>query len=383
MSKKYRRRGGFLGLKNRFTRDYSEAESGVWDMGDVSASNSAHPVGEVTFTGVGTSTFVIPDGVEYISGVCIGGGGGGMYYNASSSSDTYAMQGGGGGGLAWFNNLKVSEMEANNSASNPRQITIDVGAGGSQGAYSNGATVGGHSKIYWIGTGSSEQYIKAGGGGAGRYAQYIYGGSGSMSAGFRNKLLVDQQYIEWGLYSGGQSRYDSASGGTAYGPAGGGGAAGYRGNGGQGRHSNYTLGAGGYYGGGAGGGPAPHPDIDLHRSGGGGGAHVFGIFGKESYSSPGEYSGSHTLNIIPSQYSGAGSGGAGAYPGGAPSHIGSDISGGLYGGGGGGSSSVYFGQGGDGAQGIVRLMWGDGRKFPYSAQWNGNNDLRYSSPGNY
>ena len=383
MSRKHRKRGGFLGLKNRFTRDYSKAESGVWDMGDVSASNSEHPVGEITLTGVGTSTFVIPDGVEYISGVCIGGGGGGMYYNSSSSTHTYAMQGGGGGALAWFNNLKVSEIEANNSASNPRQITIDVGAGGSQGAYQFGTTAGGQSRIYWIGTGGSTQYISAGGGSAGRYGAPINGGTSSMSSGFRNQLLVDQQYIEWYLNSGGPVYYSYSSGGTLYGPSGGGGAGGYRGNGGQGRPSNYTLGAPGNYGGGAGGGPAPHPDMDLHRSGGGGGAHVFGIFGKDSISSSGEYSGSHSHNSVPSQYSGAGSGAAGAFPGGAPSHIGSDISGGLYGGGGGGSSSVYFGQGGDGAQGIVRLIWGDDRRFPYSAQYNPLNALRYTSPGNY
>lgn len=340
MSRKHRRRGGFLGGKSRDTREYKESESGVWTLGDAAIANSEHPVGGRLFSGVGTSTFVIPDGVEYISIVCIGGGGGGMYYNNSNESFTYAMQGGGGGGLAWANNIEVAKIVADNNDPNPRKITIEVGAGGSRGAYSVSSTAGGLSGVKI----NSSYVIYANGGAAGRYSAQVAGGYGFLSQYYLLNHPNAVSGVDYKINTGGGSHRFGSSG---YGPGGGGGAAGYTQNGGLGRSDAYSKGDNGNGGSGAGGGASDVPEMVDHISGGGGGVFPYG---------QGE-SGLADTN-------GMGGGGSGGHNGKAPTILNLNTAGGKYGGGGGGSSSVYFGQGGSGANGCVRIIWGDDREFP-------------------
>jgi hypothetical protein len=373
MGSRHKKRGGFLGGKSVESRDYKNNDSGVWTMGDVAISNSEHPVGERVFTGVGTSTFIIPDGVEYISGVMIGGGGGGLYYNNSSSSYTYAMNGGGGGGLLYFNNLRVSDLEASNTNTNPRKINITVGAGGSQGVYASGSSSGLNSGISWsISTSPYSTAMYAGGGGPGRYSAQVYGGVTSISSLIISMLLDPTIPTGYRGNQGGDSQFTQS---TGYGPSGGGGAAGYNSNGGKG-WGFFAKGEDGIGGAGAGGGPSDNRDYDDHRSGGGGGAGLYGLLQKQ-------YNASIVNATMLNRYHGGGAGGIYGQNGGVPSKTGSDISGGLYGGGGGGSSSVYFGPGGDGAQGAVRLIWGDSRSFPYNAAATNNDNIHYSVAGNY
>lgn len=364
MSRKHRRRGGFLGGKSRDTREYKESESGVWTLGDAAIANSEHPVGGRLFSGVGTSTFVIPDGVEYISIVCIGGGGGGMYWNSSSSTATYAMQGGGGGGLAWANNIEVAKIVENNTDPNPRKISIDVGAGGGRGMYSGSSTAGGRSRAYFNGGWATLLY--ANGGDAGRYNTQVQGGYGLVGTYYLLNHPNAVDGVDYKVNTGGGSHRFSSSG---YGPGGGGGAAGYTANGGLGRSDAYNLGDNGAGGGGAGGGASDVPDMVDHISGSGGGVFPYG---------QGE-SGLADLN-------GMGGGGSGGHNGKAPTILNINTAGGKYGGGGGGSSSVYFGQGGNGAQGCVRIIWGDGREFPnkkVDAYHSFGGEVTYSVAGNY
>ena len=367
MSKKHRRRGGFLGGKSRDTREYKESESGVWTLGDAALSNSEHPIGGKLFTGVGTSTFTIPDGVEYFSVVCIAGGGGGMYYSSSSTSYTYAMQGGAGGGLTWVNNIDVSKIVADNTAANPRTITVEVGAGGSRGAYPSGSTGGGISRITYN-NGSLIQIARAIGGSPGRYAVSIGGSYGSVQTSYitRPDGASPLNGIDYKNNAGGGSHHYSA---TGYGPGGGGGAGGYTVNGGWGRSDAYSQGDNGSGGAGAGGGASDVPEMVDHISGGGGGVFPYGK-GESGRADP----------------NGIGGGGSGGWNGIAPTIIGINTAGGKYGGGGGGSSSIYFSNGGDGAQGCVRIIWGDDREFPeknVSAYYSFGNEVNHTVAGNY
>lgn len=80
------------------------------------AFQSAAPIGQQLFSTVGTTNWLVPEGVTSISVVCIGGGGGGAH------SDTSAGRGGGGGGaLSYTNNIAVTPNET---------LTVVVGASG-------------------------------------------------------------------------------------------------------------------------------------------------------------------------------------------------------------------------------------------------------------
>ena len=161
---------------------------------------------EELFTTTGSHIWTCPDGVEYVSVVCVGGGGGGMYYNNSNSGHTYAMSGGGGGALAWMNNIAVTPGA---------NYTVKVGAGGSQGPYTTGSTGGGNS-YFW-----SSSIINAEGGNPGRYNSTLSAATYTVSSSYGSSR---------GGGNGGVNYVTSSSG---YGPTGGGGAGGYSGQGGR------------------------------------------------------------------------------------------------------------------------------------------------------
>lgn len=277
--------------------------------------------GQQVFTSSGT--FTAPAGVTSICIVCVGGGGGGMYYDNTGSTNTFAMSGGGGGALAWLNDYPVVPGNT---------YTVVVGQGGSFGAYSSGSTAGGDSYFVNINT------IRARGGGAGRYATDVAGGTYTVSS-------------SYGTSGGGNGGGTIRTANSGYGPCGGGGAGGYSGNGGTGRDDGAASGDSGSGGGGGGGGAASNVTYVDHVSGGGGGV---GLLGEGA-------SGAGNTN-------GFGEGGSGGANGGNPNQNtgtnGTVTAGGLYGGGGGGKSNNVLGYSGNGGNGAVRIIWGAGRAFP-------------------
>ena len=292
--------------------------------------------GGALFTTVGSHTWEAPPGVTSVCVVCIGGGGGGMYFNNTNVAVTYAMSGGGGGTLAYLNNYPVVPGQS---------YTVQVGAGGSAGAYTTGSTAGGESYAFGL------DICRAIGGNPGRYNVDVATAGWSISS----------AYGTFGRGPGGATDSTAANG---YGPAGGGGAGGYGtddgvGTGGTGRDDFVASGDNGTGGSGAGGGASSVAALEDHVSGGGGGTGVYGLGASGIASTDG--------------WGGGGSGGEGggtAYhgsPGGPPvANQPSSQDGGKYGGGGGGQvHTVSMGaDAGDGGQGAVRIIWGAGRAFP-------------------
>ena len=66
---------------------------------------SSGPTGQVEYTTAGTYNWTAPEGVEYVSVVCVGGGGHGYDQNEGGSGGSNVP--GGGGGLGWKNNIPV------------------------------------------------------------------------------------------------------------------------------------------------------------------------------------------------------------------------------------------------------------------------------------
>ena len=179
--------------------------------------------GQQAYTTPGSYSWTAPAGVTSVCVVCVGGGGGGMYYGVPSAAYKFAMNGGSGGGLAWVNDIPVIPGNS---------YTVVVGAGGSDGAYSNGSTAGGDS--YFIST----SICRAEGGNPGRYSTDLNGG------GFAVTSL-------YGTSGGGNGGGVDSRSSSSYGPAGGGGAGGYTGDGGDGRDDYFSSGEDGSGGGGA------------------------------------------------------------------------------------------------------------------------------------
>lgn len=281
----------------------------------IAAGAGAGGRGEAIFTNVGTTNWVVPNGVTAISAVCIGGGGGGDG-NATGGS------GGRGGDLRYYNNLPVTPGET---------LTIVVGAAG-VGAES--PTAGGFSRIGRGGT----TLLQAGGGDQGTTS-----GSGNGTNGISSTI--------GGSIGGG-------NGGVSNNPAtdttsGGGGAGGYSGNGGVGSAYNINGGAGS---GGAGGGGSGGGAADM--GGPGGGVNVFGL-------GPNGQGGNQST-------SDGNSGTGGSYGDGGLSTDTTDAASYLirnnFGAGGNGSDNVT--EPGDGGQGAVRVVWpGDSRSFPSTDVW--------------
>lgn len=302
---------------------------------------SPHPVGQQAFINPGTYSFVVPEGVTFISGVVISGGMG-------SSNNLYGS-GGDGGNLRWRNRIPVTPGE---------ELTIEVGDGG---LMSNDflERVGGRSAILR----DTEELCMAVGGGDTApstpmtivYQEGYYSNNNFIKGRW---ILPADAEVEIGGGNGGRG----ADGGSADGPGGGGGCGGYMGDGGDGVNRAYHTWSSGsgrnttYYNGGhmgenlsgaAGGGAYYYLDTnDSHHATPGGGV---GIKGRGDIGWGG-------LHNDPATGGRGGSGGTDA-----------DWSNvGLYGGGGRGRSSVngVFPGAVNGGAGAVRLIWGNGREFP-------------------
>ena len=212
-------------------KEYSQVSSGSSDLYFISGVTTGSLVAytgtprSVLFTTPGTHSIVVPPGMTYMHGVCVGGGGGG----ASGTTDGNDGGAGGGGALAYVNNISVTPGNL---------VTVAVGAGGIPGGFGwtnqNGQN-GGPSEISYGGT--LRARANGGSGGSGT----IGGQGGTVGAGTGA--------------AGGQGGYAT----TTVTP-GGGGAGGYSGIGGRGAGN---LGAGLNGGGGGGGGGG-------YASGGGG-----------------------------------------------------------------------------------------------------------------
>jgi len=282
-------------------------------------------------------TFIVPDGVEFISILSVGGGGAG--------ADQHDGCGGGGGALAYKNNVAVTAGQS---------ITVRAGTGG--------RTSQTTSRTNQTGAEGGQSYANVDGI-ATAIANGGLGGNNGYATGRQNGASFGA------ADGGGEGGRLTRVSGTRTGGAG---AGGYSGNGGD---------AGGYFynssygatdpatnSGGGGGGEGANGGNANYCSGGGG----VGIYGKGA-----DGQRSARLNpTIGAALGGSGAGysavGAGNHSGGAPNGFG-DVNRDFGGGGGGAHNSDYAGNGG---QGVVRIIWGEGRSFPST-----NVDLA-SSEGN-
>lgn len=188
---------------------------------------SLPPQGQVQYTTAGTYSWTAPEGVYFVSAVCVGGGGAGFQIADSGG-------GGGGGGLGWKNNISVT----------PGQVyTVVVGAGGI--SSSGSSTSGGAS--YFI----NSSTVQGSGGGAGTTSSAGTGGG----------------YVGDGGGNGGNGGTQTSTDDDG---TGGGGAGGYSGNGGAGG-APASGGSNGSGGGGGGGGAA-----ETGNPNGGGGVGLLG-----------------------------------------------------------------------------------------------------------
>ncbi len=279
--------------------------------------------GDQVFTSAGTTSFTVPDNVEYISAVCIGGGGG--------SAGNYGPAGGHGGTLA-YGTFKVSPGDV---------LSVTVGDRGTGGPYTFSASGS-------AGGNGEDSLIKLGG------ATLILapGGRGGGSSDALSSVYFDPDATNKGSGAGGGA--PSGDGRFTSNAQGGGGAGGYGGPGGKGAGASGSGGSGstdgqaGSSGGGGGGGKGRY--LPQVRSGNGGGTHLYGL-------------GSNGSGGLGPPVNG-GSGGAGS----------SDQGGSFgYGGGAGGSPGANYlaqqGSGGlngsSGGRGAVRIVWpGRARAFP-------------------
>lgn len=271
--------------------------------------------GEATFAVPGTHTWTVPPGVTSISMVCVGAGGGSISgFTANDDSS-----GGAGGGLAWKNAVKVSAGS---------QISIDVGAGGTNESRSSGSTVaGGDSKV----TIGIDIVCHASGGLGGDLASATVAGGtdvvgdGGGSGGVGTRIL-----------------------GSAASAASGGAAGGYSGDGGAGVGSTGST-AGNVGSGGAGGSGGVNGTGSADAGGSGGvGLNGEGVSGAAGSSGGGEggggSGGQDGINSLPAAYS------AGAA--------------GMFGAGGSVAVRAAESYNHDGATGAVRIIFGKGREFP-------------------
>lgn len=224
----------------------------------------------VTFSGTGSTTWEVPEGVSSLSVLVVAGGGGG----GGAKSASYV--GGGGGGAGGVN------YTASYTVTPESEISITIGAGGGGGAIGSKGTNGGNSSFGSV--------TAVGGGGGGCYAVSPYSGTsggsgggaaysgtpGSGSSGQGN--AGGNGYSGAGLGGGGGGGAGSSgeSGGTGD-TNGGDGGSGVTylsltlgGGGGGGARSNYAGGLG-TAGGGRGGGSTSDPVQGTDGTGGGGG----------------------------------------------------------------------------------------------------------------
>jgi hypothetical protein len=224
-----------------FTPSTNEADAGTFEITftasdgvniDTAASEFtlafAVPPGQQAFTTPGTTSFVVPEGVNTICAVLIGAGA------------TGGGGGGAGGSLRWINDLPVTPGET---------LTVFVGAGGGYG--STGPTT-----------------IKRG-------TDTLILASSNNTAGSWTvpEAANPSTAVGAGPFGGTVGGGNGGAGGGAPAQAGGGGAGGYSGNGGAGG-ANGSGGSAGSGGGGAGGNS--NSANDNFVGGAGGGTGIFG-----------------------------------------------------------------------------------------------------------
>ena len=174
---------------------------------------SKAPAGSQLFTSSGS--FVVPNGIGYISvaGVGAGGAGGG-------STASYAGVGGAGGALVYGNNIPVTPGET---------LTIEIGTGGTSSVGANG-TSGGYTEIRRGAT----TLLRANGGAGGSYVNTIYAG---LTTAATSANIGGYTYNQAGG-NGGGAGYANWEG------SGGGGAGGYSGAGGTGGTEQFSYSTG-------------------------------------------------------------------------------------------------------------------------------------------
>jgi len=121
----------------------------------------------------GTYTFVVPDGVYKVYGICIGGGGGAGGLGITSSGSSRPAGAGGAGGFSegWFDVLPEQE------------VVITVGAGGAGGAGVSNTTPNTYGQNGSTGGTSSIGGIMSATGGQSGSATVAGGGSGGLGVG--------------------------------------------------------------------------------------------------------------------------------------------------------------------------------------------------------
>lgn len=193
---------------------------------------------EQVFSTAGSTSFTVPDNVNFISAVCVGGGGG------SCSADGSVSRGAGYGGDLVYGTFPVTPGET---------LTIVVGAGGVGPTYGTGVQYGGHG-------GSS---------GVKRGSNFILKAKGGKGGG--NSTTQDTNTIDAGCLHSAQNS-GGAGGTSGTGGLGGGGAAGYSGSGGSGGSSS----PGASDGSGGGGGGGAYNSTSSWYGGYGGGTYLYG-----------------------------------------------------------------------------------------------------------
>ena len=172
----------------------------------------------------GEVSFTVPDGVFYISAVCVGGGGGA---SATSITNQESGAGGAGGGLH-YGTFPVTPGET---------LLIQAGTGGAGAAYTGlGATSSGGFGLNSHIKRGSRFILRASGGDGGYTPNNLVQGENGTAAVCANSGVTDPKYDYYSEASynggdGGWSVYNHSGGG-------GGGAAGYSGNGGNGGYYN-------------------------------------------------------------------------------------------------------------------------------------------------
>jgi len=298
------------------------------------------PSGERVFTGVGTHSWIVPNGVTSIDVVAVGAGGGG------AATNDKIPNGGNGGDLRWRNNVRVTPGS---------RIWVNIGAGGTSyrsniDNLDTAGTDGGDTEVRRDNQ-NGGVILRAAGGLGGRVGNVNQPVNRSTSTDIdRNKGIGGGN----GGRGGKGAVPDKATAG-----GGGGGTGGYTGSGGNGGNwnNNGTDGNGGGGGGGSGG-------KGTGTAGGGGGG--VGLYGLGVDGAGGNLPASRT------------NGNAGK-TGSRNLHAGIDLNernsfGMDYGGGGGGKGEFMGATIGrnisprHGGNGAVRIIWGPSRSFPRDAR---------------
>lgn len=293
--------------------------------------------GDRIITGVGPTSWIVPNGVTSISVVAVGAGGGG------AATNDKIPNGGNGGDLRWRNNISVTPGS---------RIWVNIGAGGT--SYEKGlkgrdyqGEDGEDTEVRFYGK-DDHLILRAAGGRGGRVGNISQPPNRGTSTDINTARQIGGG--DGGRGGKGATPQKATAGG------GGGGAGGYTGDGGDG--GNWS--AGGRNGkGGAGGGGSGGQGTGTCGGGGGG----VGLYGKGVNGDGGN---------LPSSRSNGKSGKTGSKN----LHKGIDLterdSFGLEFGGGGGGKGEFGGIPGvsrkHGGNGAVRIIWGPGKSFPNNAE---------------